>query len=103
MLYGCYDQLEGIPGLRVHGVTDRSRLAERVPTVSFSCEGHHPRAVAEALGQAGVFVWDGNFYALAVSERLGLEDQGGMVRVGAVHYNTVEEIERFGQFLRRLA
>ncbi|MFZ2360814.1 MAG: aminotransferase class V-fold PLP-dependent enzyme, partial [Anaerolineae bacterium] len=97
------DQLDGIPGLRVHGVTDRSRLAERVPTVSFSWQGHHPRAVAEALGRAGVFVWDGNFYALSVSERLGLEDRGGMVRVGAVHYNTLAEIQRFGDVIRGLA
>ncbi len=97
------DQLDGVSGLRVHGVTDRSRLAERVPTVSFSWEGHQPRAMAEALGRAGVFVWDGNFYALAVSERLGLEEQGGMVRVGAVHYNTLAEIQRFGDVLRGLA
>ena len=97
------DQLEGIPGLRVHGVTDRSRLAERVPTVSFSWEGRHPRAIAEALGQAGIFVWDGNYYALAVAERLGLEDQGGMVRVGAVHYNTPAEIKRLGDALHRMA
>lgn len=97
------DQLEGIPGLRVHGITDRSRLAERVPTVSFSWEGHHPRAVAEALGKAGIFVWDGNYYALSVTERLGLEDKGGMVRIGAVHYNTTDEIVRLGHALRRLA
>lgn len=96
------DQLDGIPGLRVHGVTDRSRLAERVPTVSFSWQGHHPRAVAEALGRQGIFVWDGNFYALSVTERLGLEAQGGMVRIGAVHYNTPAEIERLGDALRRL-
>lgn len=97
------DQLEGIPGLRVHGISDRGRLAERVPTISFSWQGHHPRAVAEALGQEGIFVWDGNYYALAVTERLGLEDQGGMVRVGAVHYNTTDEIIRLGDVLRRLA
>lgn len=97
------DQLDGIPGLRVHGIVNRSRLAERVPTVSFSWEGHHPRAVAEALGQQGIFVWDGNFYALSVTERLGLEDQGGMVRIGAVHYNTPAEIQRLGDALRQLA
>jgi len=97
------DQLAGIPGLRVHGVTDRGRLAERVPTISFSWQGHHPRAVAEALGRAGIFVWDGNYYALAVTERLGLEEQGGMVRIGAVHYNTLDEIVRLGDALRRLA
>jgi cysteine desulfurase family protein (TIGR01976 family) len=97
------DQIEGIPGLRVHGVTDRSRLTDRVPTVSFSWDGHHPRAVAEALGRAGIFVWDGNYYALSVTQRLGLEEKGGMVRIGAVHYNTTQEIMRLGDALRRLA
>ena len=53
-----------------------------------------PREVAEYLGKRGIFVWDGNYYALAVMERLGLEPTGGMVRVGPVHYNTVEEINR---------
>jgi selenocysteine lyase/cysteine desulfurase len=47
-------------------------------------------------------VWDGNNYALAVTTRLGLEDKGGMVRIGAVHYNTVEETRRLGDVLRRL-
>ena len=55
------DQLEGIPGLRVHGIVDRQRLAVRVPTVSFTWEGRHPRAIAEALGAQGVFVWNGNY------------------------------------------
>jgi selenocysteine lyase/cysteine desulfurase len=48
------------------------------------------------LAEENIFVWDGNFYALAVAERLGLEDSGGMVRVGPVHYNSLEEIMRFG-------
>ena len=48
-------------------------------------------------------MWDGNYYALAVTTRLGLEDRGGMVRIGAVHYNTVEEIERLGAVLRAMA
>jgi selenocysteine lyase/cysteine desulfurase len=55
------------------------------------------------LGKAGIFVWDGNYYALAVTERLGLENKGGMVRIGAVHYNTTDEIVRLGDALRRLA
>jgi len=94
------DELETLPGVRIHGITDRERLSERVPTVSFTWEGHHPRDIAEALNDEGIFVWDGNYYALAVTERLGLEDQGGMVRVGAVHYNTVDEIRRLGEALR---
>lgn len=93
-------ELEGIPGLRVHGIADRDRLDERVPTVSFTWEGRHPRDVAAALGGQGIFVWDGNYYALAVTARLGVECEGGMVRVGAVHYNTVDEIRRMGEALR---
>jgi selenocysteine lyase/cysteine desulfurase len=54
------------------------------------------------LAREGIFVWDGNYYALAVTERLGLEASGGMVRVGPAHYNTVEEIERLGEALGRI-
>ena len=88
------DELETLPGVRVHGIADRERLAERVPTVSFTWGDRHPRDIAAELGKRGIFVWDGNCYALAVTERLGLEGKGGMVRIGAVHYNTVEEIQR---------
>lgn len=95
-------QLEGVPGVHVYGITDPARLDERVPTVSFTWEGRRPRDIAAALGEQGIFVWDGNYYALAVTERLGLEGRGGMVRVGAVHYNTVSEIERLGAVLRTL-
>jgi selenocysteine lyase/cysteine desulfurase len=96
------DQLERLPGVRIHGITDRERLSERVPTVSFTWAGHHPREIATALGERGIFVWDGNYYALAVTQRLGVEAHGGMVRVGAVHYNTPGEIERLGAALRDL-
>ena len=97
------DELETLPGVQIHGITDRSRLGERVPTVSFTSKGRHPREIAAALGERGIFVWDGNYYALAVTERLGLEGKGGMVRIGAVHYNTVEEIKRLGEALREMA
>jgi cysteine desulfurase family protein (TIGR01976 family) len=94
------DELETLPGVRVHGITDRTRMRERLPTVSFTWEGRHPREIAAALGAQGIFCWGGNYYALAVTERLGLEGKGGMVRIGAVHYNTVEEIRRLGEALR---
>jgi cysteine desulfurase family protein (TIGR01976 family) len=97
------DELETLPGVRIHGITDRSRLEERVPTVSFTWGERHPREIAAALGEQGIFVWDGNYYALAVTERLGLEGKGGMVRIGAVHYNMVEEIKRLGEALREMA
>lgn len=96
------DELETLPGVRIHGIADRNRLDERVPTVSFTWGDRHPKEIAAALGELGIFVWDGNYYALAVTERLGLEGKGGMVRIGAVHYNTVEEIRRLGDALRRM-
>jgi cysteine desulfurase family protein (TIGR01976 family) len=94
--------LEVIPGLRIWGLTEPDSLEKRVPTVSFTLEGFRPREIAEKLGQVGIQVWDGNYYAVAVTERLGLEEKGGMVRVGAVHYNTPEEIERLGAVLSDL-
>ena len=97
------DVLEETPGVTVYGLTDRRRLEERVPTVSFTLKGMHPRQAAEALDGENIYVWDGNYYAVSVTERLGLEESGGMVRVGPVHYNTVAEIERFGEALRRVA
>lgn len=95
------DILEETPGATIYGLTARRRLDERVPTFAFRLKGVHPRLAAEQLGEAGFYVWDGNYYALSVTERLGLEDSGGMVRVGPVHYNTVDEIYRFGDVLRQ--
>jgi len=97
------DVLEETPGVTIYGLTDPRRLEERVPTFSFTLKGWHPRQVAEELDKAGIYVWDGNYYASAVTERLGLEESGGMVRVGPVHYNTVEEIDRLGEAIRRIA
>jgi len=97
------DVLEETPGVTVYGLTDRQRLDERVPTVSFRLKGKPPRRLAEELDKENIYVWDGNYYALAVTERLGLEASGGIVRVGPVHYNTGEEIKRFGEVLGRIA
>jgi len=88
------DGLRRIPGLQIYGITDREQFGRRVPTVSFTLEGVSPREVARRLGEAGIYVWDGNFYALSVTERLGLENRGGLVRVGPVHYNTLAEVDR---------
>ncbi len=97
------ETVQSIPGTRVYGVTDLKRLDQRVPTVSFTLQGGEPRSVASALAEAGFYVWDGNYYALAVTERLGLEDKGGMVRVGPVHYNTIREIDRLRSALIQIA
>ncbi len=97
------DILAETPGVTVYGITDTKRLEERVPTAAFTLTGKPPRQVAEELDEANIYVWDGNYYALEVTTRLGLEGSGGMVRVGPVHYNTLEEIERFGDALGRIA
>ena len=96
------ETLQGIPGLRLYGLDDPRELESRVPTFAFTMEGYSPRQIAEKLGLAQIYVWDGNYYALAVTERLGLEAHGGMVRVGPVHYNTVDEIKRLGEVLAAL-
>jgi cysteine desulfurase family protein (TIGR01976 family) len=83
-----------VPGLKVYGISDLERLDERAPTFAVSLAGHSPRQVAEYLGRQGIFVWDGHYYAVAVMEQLGTLDQGGLVRIGFVHYNTTEEIDR---------
>ena len=86
--------LEEVPGIRIFGLTDVRRLDERVATYSFRIGDLHPREIAKRLAEQGIYVWDGNYYAINVTERLGLEDKGGMLRVGAAHYNTLEEVER---------
>ncbi len=96
------ETLKGIPGLRMYGLDDVRQLEARVPTFAFTMDGYSPRQIAEKLGEANIYVWDGNYYALSVTERLGVEDHGGMVRVGPVHYNSVAEIERLGKALASL-
>ena len=95
--------LTEIPELRVYGLTDADRIAERVPTFSFRMDKWTPREIAAKLDQEGIYVWDGNYYALEVTKALGIEESGGMVRAGAVHYNTLEEIEKFGKALAKTA
>jgi len=96
------DGLEAIPGVAIHGITDRSRFASRVPTVSVSIDGVAPREAAEALARDGIFVWDGDFYATGLIERLGKAEVGGVLRLGLVHYNTAAEVERTLEALERI-
>ena len=84
----------GVPGLRLHGIADPARASERTPTFAIRVRDQDPRRTAEELGRRGIFVWDGNYYALAVMERLGLEDSGGAVRIGFCHYHTEVEVDR---------
>jgi cysteine desulfurase family protein (TIGR01976 family) len=95
--------LLAIPGLRFFGITDPERFKERCSTVSFRLARGTPTDAATFLGQRGIFTWDGNFYALNLTERLGVEKLGGVLRVGLVHYNTVEEVDRLLAGLREFS
>ncbi|GAC1369415.1 MAG: cysteine desulfurase-like protein [Ktedonobacteraceae bacterium] len=95
--------LSSVPGLHIRGITDPQLMQQRVPTFSFTLQGHSPRAVAEHLAQQNIYVWDGDFYALSVIERLGLEPSGGLIRIGLTHYNTLDEIDRLVAGLHSLA
>lgn len=97
------DGLEAIPGLRLYGITDRARFDERTPTAALTLAGIAPRAVAEALADEGIAVWDGDFYATGLIERLGLAETGGVVRIGLTHYNTAAEVDRLVEALARVA
>ncbi len=87
-----------IDTITVYGITDPSRMSERLPTVSIRHRSISSQELAQKLGNAGIFVWDGNYYALQLTETLGLEPDG-MVRIGLVHYNTVEEVHRLLEVL----
>jgi len=95
--------LQAIPGVQIFGITDSNRFDERCSTLSFRLGDHHPTKIATFLGDRGIFTWDGNFYALNLSERLGVEQKGGVLRVGLVHYNTAEEVDRLLAALREFA
>lgn len=86
--------LQSLPDVTIYGLTDTSRLAERLPTVAWTWPRLTPRETAEFLASRGICVWSGNYYALRLMEAYGLEGHGGAVRVGLAHYNTAQEIDR---------
>jgi cysteine desulfurase family protein (TIGR01976 family) len=96
--------LSSIPGVRFWGITDPARFAaERAPTVSITIAGVPARAAATSLARHGIFAWDGDFYARALVERLGLADSGGLLRLGIVHYNIAAEIDRALEAIEAIA
>ena len=96
------ETLHTVPGITIYGQDDSEDVSRRVPTISINLAGQHPKAVAKALAAQDIYVWDGNYYALSVTERLGVEESGGMVRIGAAQYNTLDEIEKLGEALKKL-
>lgn len=92
-----------IPGLKFYGISDQARFDWRVPTVGIRLARAKPAKIASFLGDRGIFTWDGNYYAVHLTERLGVESDGGLLRIGLVHYNTAEEVDRLLAALRELA
>jgi cysteine desulfurase family protein (TIGR01976 family) len=92
-----------IPGLKLYGIRDPKRFDHRCPTVAVRIAGRTPLQLATELGQRGFFTWDGNYYARNLTEHLGLEKDGGFLRIGLAHYNTAEEVERFLAALREVS
>ncbi len=86
--------LQAVPGITIYGITRPEHFDERCPTIAFTRSGFSPRQITAHLGRRGIFAWDGHYMAVSVTERLGVEQSGGMVRVGLVHYNTRAEIDR---------
>jgi cysteine desulfurase family protein (TIGR01976 family) len=97
------ERLTAIAGVTLHGIADTARVHERTPTFAVTVRGVDPRAVAAELGRQGIFVWDGNYYALNVMLALGLEGRGGAVRAGFLHYTTEDEVDRLCDALEAIA
>ncbi|MGA2359111.1 MAG: cysteine desulfurase-like protein [Terriglobales bacterium] len=94
--------LLAIPGLKLYGISDPRRFENRCATFVVRIEGHTPLELATKLGERGFFTWDGNYHALNLTEQLDVERLGGFLRIGLVHYNTMEEVERLLGALREI-
>src|SRR5277367_2753950 len=95
--------LLAIPGLKFFGITDPKQFEHRCSTVSIRLADHTPTETAKFLGDRGIFTWDGNYYAINLAERLGVQSTGGFLRIGLVHYNTAEEVNRLLAALHEFA
>ncbi|MDM8528998.1 cysteine desulfurase-like protein [Anaerolineales bacterium HSG24] len=95
--------LQTIPEVTIYGLTNSAEFAERCPTLAFTHAKFSPTEIAAYLGERGIFVWNGHYYAITVINRLGLAESGGAVRVGLAHYNTPDEIERLILAVREMA
>jgi cysteine desulfurase family protein (TIGR01976 family) len=98
--------LKKIPNLKLYGITDPARFNERCPTLALrvinQTANQTPLALATKLGDQGFFTWDGNYYALNLTEHLDVEKSGGFLRIGLVHYNTAQEVDRLLAALRQI-
>jgi cysteine desulfurase family protein (TIGR01976 family) len=96
------DGLRSFRGLTIRGITSANAMHRRVPTVSFTLDGHHPSELAKALAGENIFVWSGHNYAVEPVARMGLMEKGGVLRVGLAHYNKASEVDGFLAALARI-
>ena len=96
------DGLTQIPGVKVQGITAADAMDRRVPTVSFTHNNRKSSFIAEELAKRNIFVWSGHNYAVEAAKTLGIYDSGGVVRVGPVHYNSIDEIDTLLQVVSEL-
>lgn len=94
--------VEKFSGIKIYGITDPTQFHRRTPTLAMTIEGFTPYQVGEYMGEQGIFLWSGNFYAQRLDERLGTYEKGGVVRIGLTHYNTEEEVDQFLEVLETL-
>lgn len=94
--------LSSLDRVEVFGITDPARADERVPTVSFRIAGIQPSTVADHLASRAINSWSGDMYAPELMKSLGVDDVGGVIRIGLVHYNTADEVERLMTALAEL-
>ena len=94
--------LASMPTVKIYGITDPAKFDHRCPTIALRAQGHTPLELATKLGDRGFFTWDGNYYALNLTEQLDVEKDGGFLRIGLFHYNTVEEVDRLLGALREI-
>lgn len=101
LLRHLMEGLERLPEIKVWGITDPERFDQRLPTISITHPKHSPKVIATQLAEEGIYVWHGNYYALPLTESIGVEPEG-MVRIGLCHYNTRAEVDRLLECLARL-
>ncbi len=90
-------------GATIYGVREDHRVHERVPTLCFNLKKVSPSRVTETMSDAGIGIRDGHMYTPRLMKRFGLSQDSGVVRISAVHYDTMEEIHRFGELLLDLS
>jgi len=94
--------LLAFPGLKLYGISDPKRFDQRCPTIAVRVKDQTPLGLATRLGERGFFTWDGNYYALNLTERLDVEKDGGFLRIGLAHYNTEDEVSRLISALKEI-